>query len=725
MHHLRRGTDVNAADDKGRSALILATEKGHAEICRILLEAGADPAMRDYDGNDALSVAINRGRKDVEDILRQYLPPPPPEATPEPSPIVDVSALDRGGAALPSTAPIPGDETKDAFLDGDDFDLSLWEEETETPKPMGDASCLSDAEQIQERISRHVPIDTDEDWSDVDIDLPEILVFRRRRASEEDAASQIAARQLILAGIRDGGVTEEQLVNAVPTDEENPDAPDDNHLTALGVVLEDLGILVEEAPDVFEPFPPEPEEDENREESSGRDDWIESTADEALVFLSDLLSYTSDPLTQYVRDIGPKKVLSRYEEIDLARKISEGHREALGAIPRSPAAMAALLDRLESVERGDASIQSIVGAGRSTGDDATGQEEPVDEDETEDEDASDGLDKSTVDILTESEIPSEIRLKFEAIRALHDAMEGARSISEREAFADRLADALHGLGASSDFMELLWSKIRSDGSGHDAIKILDRGLGRAQAAKKVFAAFNLRLVLWIARKYRGLALMDLIQEGNIGLLKAIDRFDPAHGAKLSTYATWWIRQSITRAVADKKRLIRFPVHMVESVKKVERAQNALRAQLGRTPTTEELALEVDLPANRVRKILRVPQEPIPITTIQDIERPIEESIEDPFASSPEDVVVQARLKEALAESMECLTEKEAEVVRLRFGLDDDNDRTLEEVGQMYGVTRERIRQIEAKALGKLAHPGRSKKLRTFLETVGRTRGDDQ
>lgn len=727
MYHLRCGTDVNAADEKGRSALFLAAEKGHLEICRILLEAGADLAMRDDHGKDALSCAIEHGWKNVEDFLREHLAPLPhgPIQVPPLIASVDVRELGNEGGPRASTDTIHDDGVEEPPLNGDDYDLSLWEEETEPATPEGDISCLSAAEQIQEQISHHVPIDMDEDWSDVDIDLPEILVLRRRRASEEDAVWQMAARHLIREGLNVGRVTEEQLLNAVPTDEENPDASEDSHLTALGVVLEDLGIRVERTPDVFASLPPESVEDEIGEEISGRDDWIESTANDALVFLSDLLSYTDDPLTQYVREIGPKKVLSRGEEIELAHEISEGHREALGAIPRSPTAMAVLLDRLESAERGELPIESIINTGGSTGDDVTGQEDPVDDDETEDQDGSNVLNKSAMGIMPEPEIPSEVRLKFDAIRTLHDAMAGTKSFSEREAFADRLAGALHGLGASSDFIELLWSKIRSDGTSHDAIEILDRGLGRATAAKKVFAAFNLRLVLWLARKYRGLALMDLIQEGNIGLLKAIDRFDPAHGAKFSTYAAWWIRQSITRAIADKKRLIRFPVYMMESFQKVERAQDTLRAQLGRSPTCEELALEVDLPVNRVRRILRAPLEPIPITEIQGIDRPLEEIIEDPFAPRPETGVVQARLKEALAEAMECLTEKEAEVVRLRFGLDDDNDHTLEEVGQMYCVTRERIRQIQVRALGKLAHPARSKKLRTFLETAGRTGGNDQ
>ncbi len=351
------------------------------------------------------------------------------------------------GWRFPRPLPSPAMELKTPFLTVTTSIFPHGEEETETPKPVGDASCLSDAEQIQERISRHVPVDTEEDWSDVD--FPEIL-------------------------------------------------------------LEDLGIQAEEASDVFALSPPEPRGEEDREESGGRDDWIESVADEALIFISDLLSYTNDPQTQYVRDIGPKKVLSRVEEIDLAREISEGRRKALGAIPRSPTAMAELLHRLESVERGDASIQSIIGTGGNTKDDAVGQEEPADEDETDDEDdedTDDGLEGGTLDILFQSEILPEIRLKFEAVRTIHDAMAEARSTSEREVLADRLGDALHGLGASSDFMELLWSKIRSDDTSHDAKEIMDRGLGRAQAAKTVFAVFNQRLVLWLARKYRDLPLM--------------------------------------------------------------------------------------------------------------------------------------------------------------------------------------------------------------------------
>ena len=390
--------------------------------------------------------------------------------------------------------------------------------------------------------------------------------------------------------------------------------------------------------------------------------------------------------------------------------------------PQSPVAMSELLDWLERAERGDISIQSIVGGSRNSREDALEQgaaeEDADDKDDTDNDNIDVILTEEPVDTPPASGLAHDLQLKFIKIRTLHDAMAGVRTITEQEAIADNLRDAINDLGTSSEFKERLWRAVNNDRTNSTAKQTLERGLKRVHSAKNKFATFNFRLAIWIARKYRGLPLMDLIQEGNIGLLKAIDRFDPIHGAKFSTYATWWIRQSITRAISDKKRLIRLPVHILERVRKVELATNSLTAQLGRLPTTEELALAADLPDSQIRRILSVPQEPISITTIQDMDPLIEESIEDLHTQSPESFVVQALLKETLEETMACLTERETEVVRLRFGLDDDNDQTLEEVGQMYGVTREHIRQIEAKALGKLAHPGRSKKLRTFLESAG-------
>ena len=331
----------------------------------------------------------------------------------------------------------------------------------------------------------------------------------------------------------------------------------------------------------------------------------------------------------------------------------------------------------------------------------------------------------------------ELDFEPEQIEKFYDTLE-AQGVEIIEDFADASLEDIEFTSQSNE-NEDVESALSTEGIAiDDPVKVYLKEIGRVpllspeeeidlairisngdEAAKKRLSEANLRLVVSIAKRYlgRGMQFLDLIQEGNLGLIKAVEKFDYSKGFKFSTYATWWIRQAITRAIADQARTIRIPVHMVETINKVKKVSSQLLHTNGHEPTAEEISVELDMPVDKVREIMRVAQEPVSLETPigEEEDRHLGDFIPDDDAPAPADAASHTLLKEQLADVLDTLTPREEKVLRLRFGLEDGRSRTLEEVGKEFNVTRERIRQIEAKALRKLRHPSRSKKLKDFLD----------
>lgn len=674
--HIKRGDDLDARDDKGFTPLMIAASKNKGSICLLLLSSGVDPTLTDPSGRAALDIAKGAGAIQAVSIIESFMH----KVAMSPC---DVEILTPAEVIPDNPVKPPVVKVDDVLDDWCEFDLSGWETEEESTPPDGDESLGIAAAAIQHNISEHEPIDNSEDWSDIEAFLPDQAHPLPRAGDDENRAR---LRSLLIRAIREGSVPQFDVA-AVCENEDGTSNQEGESL--LCFVLGEIAAETDERIEAGESF-------QCKDETN--DEYAEVS--EALAFLDDLGSGRNEPFKFYAREMRKGKLLSAKEELSLARDMEDGASSALDALASWPQGVAAVLLAAERVKAGLIDIETISkGATMALLED--GFENPLPVTEQVDEE----MDDVTDEVVTLSA----------AAREFIDRVKEIQNVVEYAGKGGAGEKTLRNVLSSANFTMAFIADLAASGNMDESSSVLklQSAVNLYSQARERMTTSNLRLAISIAKRYQGLGLAfeDLVQEGNIGLIKAVERFDWHKGYRFSTYATWWIRQQISRSIADKGKMIRVPVHVYEKFPRIVREAEELERTTGHCPSAEALAAHLSMKSQIVSTFLARMSEPISLQESAGVvlaNMLIDTRTQDPFI-----LATYTSLQQTVARILEKLDPRTVEILTLRYGLDGGDALTLEETGAKYGLTRERIRQIESKGFKRLSRPSTAEALRDF------------